>query len=375
MSHPVTAASASAASPRQFPRRLPVWLWWEQGWSAAPAICRACGRSWAIANKETVDVRQLGLDDLRSVAPGLADLREGEWAVLTAQLWSDYLRLSLLSRFGGVWADATVLCTAPIAPWLKALGTPADGFFAFDRSGSHAWPVDPFAEFGLLSSSWFLVSLRPAHPLVDKLLDTMGTFIRCALTPPPSAGFAMALHLPYFSYHAIFCALIEADGSFSRAWSCVPKVSARFPHALEFELGMLGSNSDSGKADGAEVELLEAALSHAPMQKLSHKVLSDELLNALASTTVATSERAGGVPLLFASNLGRLCQRVGPGFLEWCLCDWACLPPKALCGLACNSATLVAYERTRATEAWSHLRQLARVGLKETYAFCNVSLQ
>ena len=141
----------------------------------------------------------------------------------------------------------------------------------------------------------------------------------------------MALHLPYFSYHAIFCALIEADGSFSRAWSCVPKVSARFPHALEFELGMLGSNSDSGKADGAEVELLEAALSHAPMQKLSHKVLSDELLNALASTTVATSERAGGVPLLFASNLGRLCQRVGPGFLEWCLCDWACLPPKALC--------------------------------------------
>ncbi|CAK9080207.1 Uncharacterized protein SCF082_LOCUS38254 [Durusdinium trenchii] len=65
------------------------------------------------------------------------------------------------------------------------------------------------------------------------------------------------------------------DEQVQELYEQIPKVSARHPHVLEFELGFATA------ADAFAVEGLRTSLEIAPMQKLSHKVLQDDFFLAL----------------------------------------------------------------------------------------------
>lgn len=73
--------------------------------------------------------------------------------------------------------------------------------------------------------------------------------------------------------HVEIEAKLLQDAEVLKLYQEVPKVSARHPHLLEFELGF------SGTEDHANT--LKSSLDIAPMQKLSHKVLQDAFLLAL----------------------------------------------------------------------------------------------
>ena len=88
-----------------------------------------------------------------------------EWASLCAlrerrvQHEADLLRIMLLHKFGGVWADARILPVAPLDTWLNH-DLAAAGFFAF------SW--EPGKHGRLTTANWFLAADRPHHPLVIK---------------------------------------------------------------------------------------------------------------------------------------------------------------------------------------------------------------
>ncbi len=78
---------------------------------------------------------------------------------------SDLLRLELLSKYGGVWADATSLCRVPLNKWLGNY-TQA-GFFAFIyNTRGYGWIF-----------SWFLAAEK-SNAIIEKMNDKFISFYR-----------------------------------------------------------------------------------------------------------------------------------------------------------------------------------------------------
>lgn len=254
-----------------------IWTYWEQGWTHAPLVCQICIESWELSNPE-LTLHKVSASDLPALLPDLC--RWDRLWELPAGQRSDLVRLALLKKFGGIWADATLFSSAPIMPWLDGLKQSkrqhfpteqnepeCDGFFFVFERDSGSWPYDPFVNCKLPISSWFIAS-TPNHPIISKWFSCLCREV-------------LSSSISYFVIHDTFRKLLEEDAETSKLFSEVPKVSARHPHLLEFELNFSSSGS-SRTPDLLDLsEQLNKNLEIAPMQKLSHKVLHDPLLLAL----------------------------------------------------------------------------------------------
>ena len=110
-----------------------------QGLDAAPLVVQKCYESW---QKHNPDWNIVLLDE-NNIQEHIT-LRAKQ---ITHQALSDILRINLLSKYGGVWVDATCFCTKPMGEWLYA--NLNSGFFAFERPGPDR-----------MISSWFLASTK-----------------------------------------------------------------------------------------------------------------------------------------------------------------------------------------------------------------------
>ncbi len=115
---------------------------------------------------------------------------------------SNLIRLSLLHRHGGVWADATTICMQPLDEWLPAAAS--SGFFAF-RAHAEGRPL----------SNWFLAA-TPHHLIVKRLQDASIAYW---------VG-RKSRHI-YFWTHGLFSDLLKQDPEFKKAWKLVPDISSR----------------------------------------------------------------------------------------------------------------------------------------------------
>jgi hypothetical protein len=233
-----------------------VWFLWFQGLDKAPYVVRKCHESWVTRNPEWQIVT---LDD--EVLPRLvsADFRAGDFAGLSMQHRSDLVRLDLLARLGGVWADATCYCLRPLDDWLwPNLGS---GFFAFNRPGSDR-----------MISNWFLAA-EPGNILVSRLYERMLHYwgdrelrddrrrlsVRVLtqllrrsprtralwFSRPVTRGLAIA---PYYVFHYRFEKLVREDPECAAVWERTPKVSALSPHRLH-EAGLLSPVSSTIRSE------------------------------------------------------------------------------------------------------------------------------
>lgn len=251
-----------------------VYMLWLQGWEDAPELVRACRESWVLMNPGW----QVLALDAHSVRE---HVDVPSWAVekLSAAQLSDLIRLRLLERHGGVWADATTMCNWPLDSWLPEFFD--QGFFAFWR---------PARGYGL--SSWFLAA-DAGHPLVvstrkaledywqrarlqrpGPIRDVLGkVLVRVlALTERSTAWwFSRTVRdvlgvYPYFAFHYAFADVVRRVPRLASLWRAVPKISADGPHMLQ-RYGL----------DRAPDTLMrwELASPTAPVYKLTWKVDGD----------------------------------------------------------------------------------------------------
>jgi mannosyltransferase OCH1-like enzyme len=155
---------------------------------------------------------------------------------------ADLLRLDLLDRHGGVWADATCACQTPLDHWLPAVAY--RGFFAISR---------PVADRAL--SNRFLAG-APGHLLARRWRDAILAYWSGGRTAPDS----------YTIHHDLFEALLRSDATFRAAWALVPSLPAVPAH--------LGQHFLHGRIDATAFAALVAS-GGAPVHKLSRKLLVD----------------------------------------------------------------------------------------------------
>lgn len=249
------------------PRRL--WLLWLQGIDNAPAVVRACLASWGRWNPGW-QIELLDLERLLTVMPEYRDWGD-RWSAIGPTALSDLIRVNLLTRFGGVWADATCLCRKPLDAWLPHLAR--TGFFAFS---------DPAPD--RLLASWFLAA-EAGTPLVARWREeshryweqgpTRGLVEACELLSSNRYAAQRAdrqlwfdehhsdyrSHYPYFWFHYLFERLLQ-DPDLAARWRMVPKMTADIPHRIQ-QLGLRRAVTDEW------VEEFRTGI--APLYKLTYK--------------------------------------------------------------------------------------------------------
>jgi len=199
---------------RRLPRR--VWMFWEQGVEAAPEIVRECLAAWPRMNPGW-EVRVLDGESARRAAPRFARLAKRAPLVIPA-VRSDLLRLELLVRHGGVWADATTLPLRPLDEWLHDWLRPA-GFFCFRHTRERV------VQNGRLAPNWFLASV-PKNPLAVAFFNEFRRVWQCL---PPGGGSLEDFTGGYFTIQRIMLCVVSTHAAARRAWSDMPSVERGYP--------------------------------------------------------------------------------------------------------------------------------------------------
>lgn len=155
-----------------------IWMCWWQGLENAPEIVKACVDSVRrnAAGREVIVITEENLAEYVQMPDLLVGLRQR--GVLSRTHISDYLRLDLLSRYGGIWLDSTFFCCRPLksdvytAPLFSIKrpgylhGSIASGYFA-----NYSLACDDEHRFAFAAiRDLFLEYWRRSDYLVDYLL-------------------------------------------------------------------------------------------------------------------------------------------------------------------------------------------------------------
>jgi len=96
-----------------------IWLLWFQGWDNAPLLVKQARKSWELHNNNW-NIIYLDNNNLKTYLGNEADfLLERDDILLATK--ADYIRLLLLHKYGGVWADANVFCLQPLDNWIHMI--------------------------------------------------------------------------------------------------------------------------------------------------------------------------------------------------------------------------------------------------------------
>lgn len=132
-----------------------VWMFWHD-WNEAPEIAAKSVISWRV-NNPAWTVRALSWSTIERWLD--QDFVNKVHALdIVIQHKSDLVRLELIHRYGGVWADATSFCAWPLDDWID--DCTEKGFFAFRRDPSRT-PRRPIA-------NWFLAG-HAGSELISRL--------------------------------------------------------------------------------------------------------------------------------------------------------------------------------------------------------------
>ncbi len=220
-----------------------VWILWLQGWSQAPDIVRACLQTWKYHNPGWV-IHAL----TNSSIPEFLDVTEILSSVsgksVQHEALSDVIRIALLERYGGVWADSTVYCLKPLDTWLPA--RLSSGFFAFAKPAPDR-----------MLSSWFLAASKD-HYIVQQWRK-----LTCEYWTLRNE------RDHYFWFHHLFERGYRSDPVFKTLWDETPKVSADGPHYyLPYHLKLT--------RPATAMDQLLVSNAAIPLLKLTHKLRPNE---------------------------------------------------------------------------------------------------
>lgn len=94
-----------------------IWLFWWQGYDNMPDIVKATINSIKKAsNKKIIFLNKDNIFDYIQIPEYI--LEKVKKRKIGLAHFSDYIRISILAKHGGLWLDSTILCVKPIPDWV-----------------------------------------------------------------------------------------------------------------------------------------------------------------------------------------------------------------------------------------------------------------
>lgn len=269
-----------------------IWIAWNQGENNAPSLVQECIKIWRLKNPAW-DVRVISKKDWEKWIYVKNDRRLTKiLSQSSQQLQSDWLRLNLLDKYGGVWADSTTLCRQSLDRWLENYSR--NGFFVFRKPGGDR-----------IASSWFIAS-PPRHKLMAKWKETFRGFIcrrRPIFYPPLQARLTkitrkmaheksyawkiwdnriistLCPEIPYFAVHYSLNKVVFNNSHFVDSLNNTPSADAEHCHWLQFA---------SLKQASDQIINIPIAVINAPVQKLNYR--TNDINNKLIRQFISQSQ-------------------------------------------------------------------------------------
>ena len=181
-----------------------IFLLWLQGWDKAKWLNKQVAESWEINNPDWT-VHYIDLENLKDYVTDI-DYIYDETKIMLPQTKADIIRLSLLKNYGGVWADATMLCMQPLDHWVFEAVEPAGLWMYHGDGGGGKMPI------GKGPAIWFIVSQKEGDA-IRKWKEASDNY--------------WATHDSTNIYHwldELFCMVYKSDSVFRDLWDKVPNI-------------------------------------------------------------------------------------------------------------------------------------------------------
>ena len=197
--------------PAEYVENKTIWVCWLQGLENAPEIVAKCVDSIYryAGDYKVVLITNDNLKDYVDIPAYVTEKLEKKRMQFAH--YSDYIRVSLLEKYGGVWIDSTVLMTGTIPASILSLP-----FFCFRTSY--------LSDSCCVSSNWF-ISSHKGEEIVRRVKFLLDEYWR-------NEGFLC----DYYLFHLIFALVVKVDSCGAEAWKKVPYYCNADAHTLQFEL-------------------------------------------------------------------------------------------------------------------------------------------
>lgn len=187
-----------------------IWVCWWQGENQAPDIVKRCILSIR-NNKGSYDVVIITKENVLDYIEIPSYIKEKfEKKRMQFAHFSDYIRLALLEKYGGIWIDATVLMTDEIPEHLSSLS-----LFCFKRSY--------LSSSKTLASNWFIIAKKR-----NKIIQQVKYLLEMYWKQENNL-------CDYYLFHLLFALVVKHEEN-SLDWKNLPYYSNVDAHTLQFEL-------------------------------------------------------------------------------------------------------------------------------------------
>ena len=203
-----------------------IWLLWFDGWEALKnEIIVGVRASWEFYNPGW---RVVLIDNL--TIPSFVDIPYLWRADIFLPAKSDIVRLSLLAKYGGVWADASMLCLAPLDDWLPQAARPG-GYFGYHQGPNDSQNPGP--------CSWYLVA-EHGSLIAQMWKNRTDKFWTEPYDPDYQAAKGHWENYSYFWMDTQFKMLRRSVPDFREQWAKVPYITC----FTEFGPASYGTHKD-----------------------------------------------------------------------------------------------------------------------------------
>lgn len=187
-----------------------IWSCWLQGISNAPDIVKVCHDVlWKkYPEYKKVLITEENYSQYIDIPPHI--IKKWREGIISNNGLANILRLALLIKFGGLWLDATVLCTSEKIPSFIS----DYPFFAYSSWKYTTGDIRPL-------SNWCLAA-APGHTLLRAVYACL-----CQYWHDHDDL------VDYFIFHMFFRMVI---GRYPALWRLVPRVNNTSPHLMQFEM-------------------------------------------------------------------------------------------------------------------------------------------
>lgn len=195
-----------------------VWICWLQGIEQSPELVRTCLHSVKenCEDKEIIFLDEKNLDNFLHLPDYI--MKKWKKGIISNAQFSDIVRADLLSNYGGIWIDATVLLTGPIEKHI----TDAD-LFAFRTTFNDS------QESPILISSWFL-SAKKNNPVITETRRLLLDYWK-----------DHNILVNYYLFHIFFSIVVRC---YKSEWKKVPLQTNGNSHLLQFQLNEMYEESE-----------------------------------------------------------------------------------------------------------------------------------
>lgn len=192
---------------------------WFQGEERLKNLNKLCVERWKKLNPDW-QVNVLSDDTISQYVPEYFDILDnspknskGNY-IRRGPACSDLLRILLLSKYGGVWVDASVYPMIPLSDFYDKIVNET-GFFAYRFIPRGGYQGMKSAE----TCSWFLCANKPKHYLIEKWKSLF------------TNRFKTKKDWPYFTFHQTITDLYDTDSKIKKIIDDMIQIDQKIPHS------------------------------------------------------------------------------------------------------------------------------------------------